>query len=130
MAEIPDYDTYYKDMGLGSVLAKPNTTVGGMVNNTTIPYRQGVDPTKSRKIKPKTDAETPKTDAETPWYKDGDLLSGYAGLASAATQLFALPSQIKNAKLQNKALEQNIAFANLEQTRRNQNIDSFNSRYT
>lgn len=63
---------------------------------------------------------------DSPWYKNGDLLSGYAGLASSLVQLAALPSQMKLAKTQTKALQQNIATAKEEQARRNKNIAGFN----
>lgn len=63
---------------------------------------------------------------EAPWYTNGDFLSGAAGLASSLVQLAALPSQMKLAKTQTKALKQNIATAKEEQARRNKNIAGFN----
>lgn len=62
-----------------------------------------------------------------PWYKDKGVLGAGAGLASALTNLIALPSQIDLAKTQTDALKQNIAFAKEEQGRRRENIRSFNA---
>lgn len=45
---------------------------------------------------------------ETPWYKDGNAMQGYAGLASSFAQLASLPGQLKLAKLQRQGLQQNI----------------------
>lgn len=50
----------------------------------------------------------------TPWYKDGQALQGYAGLASALVQLASLPNQLKLAKLQRKGLEHNLKQAETE----------------
>lgn len=62
-----------------------------------------------------------------PWYKDKGVLGAGAGLASALTNLIALPSQIDLAKTQTDALKQNIAFAKEDQGRRRENIRSFNA---
>lgn len=48
------------------------------------------------------------SNSETPWYKDGDAMQGYAGLASSFAQLASLPGQLELAKLQRKGLKQNI----------------------
>jgi hypothetical protein len=62
-----------------------------------------------------------------PWYQNSGLLSGYAGLGSAIASLASLPSSIKYANAQTDALEQNLATARQEQSRRNKNISGFNS---
>lgn len=67
------------------------------------------------------------TEEGVPWYKDKGILGAGAGLASALTNLIALPSQIDLAKTQTDALKQNIAFAKEDQGRRRENIRSFNA---
>tara|TARA_R110000744_G_scaffold147612_8_gene260610 strand:+ start:11340 stop:11747 length:408 start_codon:yes stop_codon:yes gene_type:complete len=47
----------------------------------------------------------------TPWYKDGNAMQGYAGLAGTLMQAAQLPEQMRYAKLQRKGLEQNLAQA-------------------
>lgn len=72
-------------------------------------------------------SKTRNFNAETPWYKDSAMLGNVAGLGATFAQLAALPTQLKTAKLQNKALQQNIDTAKQEQTRRNKNISAFNA---
>lgn len=62
---------------------------------------------------------------EAPWSKD--TLAGAAGLGAVLLQAAALPDQLKAAKTQRKAMQQNIAFAKEEQNRRNRNIAGFNT---
>jgi hypothetical protein len=69
---------------------------------------------------------------EDPSFMDrltGDKAFGgnIAGLASALTQLVALPTALENARLTNRALRQDINTAKEEQARRNRNISSFNA---
>jgi hypothetical protein len=66
-------------------------------------------------------------DANVPWYKNGDTLSGYAGLASALTGIAGFRDQRDLLKTQTEGLKQNIAFAKEDQARRNNNIAGFNS---
>jgi len=58
---------------------------------------------------------------------DKYMMSNITGLASTLMQAAALPSMLKNAKLQNKSLAFNLDTAKEEQARRNQNIASFNA---
>lgn len=58
---------------------------------------------------------------------DEHMMGNITGLASALMQAIALPAALKNAKLQNQALEHNIDTAKAEQARRNKNIASFNA---
>lgn len=55
-------------------------------------------------------------------YKMGNI----TGLASTLMQAAALPSMLKQAKLQNQSLAHNLATAKEEQSRRNKNISGFN----
>lgn len=64
---------------------------------------------------------------QAPWYKNGDTLSGYAGLAAALTGLAGFKDQKNLLKTQTAGLKQNIAFAKEEQDRRNKSISSFNN---
>ena len=48
---------------------------------------------------------------DTPWYKDGEAMQGYAGLAGTLMQAAALPGQMKLAKLQRQGLQENIKQA-------------------
>lgn len=59
--------------------------------------------------------------------KDKYMMGNIAGLASTLMQAAALPSMLKQAKLQNKALSQNIETAKEEQGRRRKNISAFNA---
>lgn len=56
-------------------------------------------------------------------YKAGNI----AGLASSLAQLAALPTMLKQAKLQNKSLQFNLDTAKDEQAKRNKNIAGFNA---
>ena len=56
-------------------------------------------------------------------YKAGNI----AGLASSLAQLAALPTMLKQAKLQNKSLQFNLNTAKNEQAKRNKNIAGFNA---
>ena len=64
---------------------------------------------------------------DTPWFKNADVLGAGAGLASTLLQAVSLPTMLKQAKLQNKALRFNLDTAKAEQGRRNQNISAFNA---
>ena len=55
------------------------------------------------------------------------LMSSITGLGSTIGNLIGLPSQIDWAKTNTKALKQNIATAQEEQTRRNNNIAGYNN---
>lgn len=56
-------------------------------------------------------------------YKAGNI----AGLASSLAQLAALPTMLKQAKLQNKSLQFNLDTAKDEQAKRSKNIAGFNA---
>lgn len=58
--------------------------------------------------------------------KDPNMMSNVTGLASTLVQAAALPTILKNAKLQNKSLQFNLDTAKAEQARRNNNISAFN----
>lgn len=60
-------------------------------------------------------------------FGDKYMMGNIAGLASTLMQAAALPSMLKQAKLQNKALSQNIETAKEEQGRRRKNISAFNA---
>lgn len=64
---------------------------------------------------------------QVPWYKNGDTLSGYAGLASTLVSAAMLPSQLKTAKLQQKSLAHNLATAKQEQQFRTTARNNMNS---
>lgn len=59
-------------------------------------------------------------------FTDKHTAGNIAGLASTFAQVAALPEALKNARLQNKALQFNIDTAKQEQARRNKNIQGFN----
>lgn len=63
-------------------------------------------------------------------FGDKNKIGNITGLASTLFQAAALPSLLKNAKLQNKSLQFNLDTANTEQNRRNKNIAGFNRRPT
>ena len=58
---------------------------------------------------------------------DKYMMSNLTGLAGTAMQALSLPTMLKNAKLQNRALKFNLATAKEEQARRNKNIAGFNA---
>lgn len=60
-------------------------------------------------------------------FSDENKMGNITGLASTLMQAASLPMMMKNAKLQNKALQFNLDTAKQEQNRRNTNIDSFNN---
>lgn len=65
----------------------------------------------------------------TDWKKmlgDKYMMGNITGLASTLMQAAALPSMLKQAKLQNQSLAHNLATAKEEQARRNKNISGFN----
>ena len=59
--------------------------------------------------------------------KDKNMMGNITGLASTLMQAAALPTMLKQAKLQNKSLQFNLDTAKAEQGRRNQNISAFNA---
>lgn len=61
------------------------------------------------------------------FFNNKDKMAGFAGLGSVLLQAVALPDQLKMARTQRRALEQNMAVARQEQDRRNKNISSFNN---
>jgi hypothetical protein len=61
------------------------------------------------------------------FFGNSELMSGLAGLGQVGLQALALPTMLKNAKLQNKSLKFNLNTAKAEQARRNTNIASFNN---
>jgi hypothetical protein len=61
------------------------------------------------------------------WLSNPDKMAGVTGLASTLLQAASLPVLLKNAKLQNQALQFNLDTARDEQARRNRNISSFNA---
>lgn len=58
--------------------------------------------------------------------KDPNMMSNVTGLASTLLQAAALPTLMKQAKLQNQSLQFNLDTARDEQARRNRNISAFN----
>ena len=86
----------------------------------------GVDQSKIGNIIGNTSGGVIPTQTEDSWFNSGNL-SAAAGLASALTQAIALPDQLKNMRLQRKAMEHNLATAKEEQARRNKSISSFNN---
>lgn len=72
---------------------------------------------KYRSIYPDGASTPPSIDKEAgPWYQDGDIMGGYAGLASALTGLLSYKENKKTAELQRKGLTQDIAFMKENQT--------------
>lgn len=62
----------------------------------------------------------------SPWYSNGSALQGYAGLASALMQLYAMPQQMRLAKLQEKGMEQNLSRAEADSATRDAMIANIN----
>ena len=58
---------------------------------------------------------------------DKSAMGNIAGLAGTLMQAAALPSALKNARLQNKSLQFNLDTAKKEQARRDSNISAFNA---
>lgn len=104
-----------------SALSAPSMDANGYnTNNTRLPWKSGLA----------VDNPTPVIDTgggDTPWYQNTQTLGNVAGLGASLAQLASLPSQLKYANLQSKALKQNINTAREEQERRNTNIANFNS---
>lgn len=78
---------------------------------TGSPYQSWIDKYNAPSASIATPQATGLQATETPFYKDGNALAGYAGLAGSLLQAAALPGQMKLAKLQRQGLEQNLAQA-------------------
>jgi hypothetical protein len=130
-----DLNSYTNELVKKLFDSNPQKTVSGSsitsafvdagLDPNTITAQQAMGVLDSDQFKYWKDAKTFGT--ETPWYKDSAMLGNIAGLGATAAQLIALPSQLKNTRLQNKALQQNINTAKQEQARRNTNISAFNA---
>lgn len=121
-----NYGSY--DFGLSEYGTAAGVSAG---NRLVIPEAPGVSLTRNQYINQledqKSKLQDQLKDANNSFKWDGDTMGGIAGLGSVALELAALPDQLKMARLQQKALKQNIATAKQEQDRRNSNIASFNS---
>jgi hypothetical protein len=118
--------------GLGQTLAASNADAGDymLVDNATGAV---ASPTSDVLKDAGIDVASTVTDtAEESGFLDNLLKEKYmmgniAGLASTLMQAAALPTMLKQAKLQNKSLQFNLDTAKEEQARRNKNISAFNS---
>lgn len=108
-----------------------NTSTTNSVGKTDATSGQALTPFASglayQASTPTTDLTSNVLGKDTPWYQNSELLGNAAGLGSALVGLASLPSQIELANTQTDALKQNISTAKEEQSRRNNNISSFNS---